>query len=320
MQTEPTYRIRNWAEYNKALIQRGSITVWMDEKAIKNWFSSYHTCRVGRPATYSDEAILMLLILREVYKLSLRSLQGFVLSLFTAMGHDIRVPSYSQISRRAKLLHKRVNRLTEGKQARHIIFDSTGLKVYGEGEWKVKVHGKGRRRTWRKFHIGIDAETQDILCCELTGNNKGDAEIAEQMLGKLPCKVKSARGDGAYDASRFRKKVHDKGGVCIVPPPRDATYKGKKEVGWEEERDDAIAAIHGFGGDERGRKLWKICSGYHERSLVETAMFRIKKMFGEGLKSRSIGGQKTEAICKSMVINKMNGLGMPKFEWVLKAA
>lgn len=320
MQTKPTYRIRNWREYNKALIQRGSLTIWIDEKAVKNWFSSDHTCRAGRPATYSNEAILMMLILREVYKRSLRSLQGFVQSLFHIMGFNLPVPSYSQISRRAKSLHKRVNRLIEGKKARHIIFDSTGLKVHGEGEWKVKVHGKSKRRIWRKFHIGIDAETQDILCCELTDNNKGDAEIAEQMLGKLPCKVKTARGDGAYDAGRFRKKIHDKGGVCIVPPPRDGAYKGTAKRGWEKERDDAIAAINGFGGDEAGRRLWKICAGYDERSLVETALFRIKRMFGSRLKGRSIGSQKTEAFCKCMIINKMNKLGMPRFEWVFEAA
>jgi hypothetical protein len=320
MQTELTYRIRNWSEYNRALIQRGSITIWIDEKAVKNWFSSYHTCRAGRPATYSDEAILMMLILREVYKRSLRNLQGFVESLFHIMGLNLPVPSYSQISRRAKTLHKRVNRLTQGKKVHHIIFDSTGLKVHGEGEWKVKVHGKSKRRTWRKFHIGIDAETQDILCCELTSNNKGDAEIAERMLGQLPCKLKSARGDGAYDASRFRKKVHEKGGICIVPPPRDAAYKGIVEMGWEKERNNAIAAIYGFGGDNMGRRLWKICSGYHERSLAETAMFRVKRMLGGELKARSIGAQKTEAICKCMIINKMNKLGMPRFEWVSEAA
>lgn len=186
MQTELTYRIRNWPEYNRALIQRGSITVWIEEKAIKNWFSSYHTCRAGRPATYSDEAILMMLIFREVYKRSLRNLQGFVQSLFSVIGLKLPVPSYSQISRRARSLHKKVSRLTKGKQACHIIFDSTGFKVHGEGEWKVKVHGKSKHRTWRKFHIGVDAETQDIVCCELTGNDKGDAEVAERMLEKLP--------------------------------------------------------------------------------------------------------------------------------------
>jgi transposase len=317
---QPRYCIRNWSEYNRALIQRGSITVWIDENSIKKWLSSYHTCKAGRPQTYSDDAILMMLILREVYNRSLRSLQGFVQSLFSVMGHDLPVPSYSQISRRAKSLHKRISRLIQDKKARHIIFDSTGLKVYGEGEWKIKIHGKTKRRTWRKFHIGIDAETQDILCCELTGNNKGDAEVAEHMLEELPNKVKSARGDGAYDASRFRKKVNEKGGVCIVPPPKDAAYKGLDEATWEKERDRAIAAIGGFGGVEIGRKLWKICSFYHERSLAETAMFRIKKMFGDKLKARTMEAQKTEVLCKCMIINKMNKLGMPRFDWVFEVA
>jgi hypothetical protein len=217
-------------------------------------------------------------------------------------------------------LHKQINRLVQGKKAYHIIFDSTGLKVYGEGEWKIKIHGKTKRRTWRKFHIGIDAETQDILCCELTGNNKGDAEVAEHMLEELPNKVKSARGDGAYDASRFRKIVNEKGGVCIVPPPKDAAYKGLDEATWEKERDRAIAAIGGFGGVEIGRKLWKICSFYHERSLAETAMFRIKKMFGDKLKARTMEAQKTEVLCKCMIINKMNKLGMPRFDWVFEVA
>jgi len=319
MQDEPTYRIRNWSEYNKALIQRGSINVWMDEESIKKWFSTYHTCQAGRPAVYSDEAILMMLLLREVYKLSLRSLQGFVQSLFSKLELTLPVPSYSQISRRAQKLHKRLTNLSKGKKINHIMFDSTGLKVYGEGEWKTKTHGKSKRRTWRKFHIGIDAETQDIVCCELTGNDEGDAEVAERMLEKQPKKIKSARGDGAYDASRFRKKVHEKGGECIVPPPRDAAYKNAEE-GWEKERDKAIAVIHGFGDAEIGRKLWKIFSGYHERSLVETSMFRVKKLFGEGLKARSLGSQKTEAICKCIIINRINKMGMPRFEWVYEAA
>jgi hypothetical protein len=241
MQTEATYNIRNWPDYNRALIQRGSITIWIEEESLKKWHSSSHTCVAGRPKTYSDEAMLMLLMLREVFKLTLRSLQGFAKSLFKLMSLDLSVPSDTQISRRAQTLHKHIRRLLKGKKKCHIIFDSTGLKVNGEGEWKIKVHGKTKRRTWRKFHIGLDAETQDILCCELIGNNEGDAEVAERMLDSLPKAIKSARGDGAYDAQRFRKKVHEKGGICIVPPPRDATYKGALE-GWERER----------GGSERG--------------------------------------------------------------------
>lgn len=317
MQTRMAYKIRNWSDYNKALIQRGSINIWMEEESLKKWYSSSHTCLVGRPETYSDDAILMLLMLREVFKLTLRSLQGFTKSLFELMNLDLSVPSYSQISRRAQTLQKRIKHLVKGKKKCHIIFDSTGLKVYGEGEWKVKIHGKSKRRTWRKFHIGINAENQDILCCELTSNDKGDAETAERMLDNMPGTIKSARGDGAYDGCRFRKKVYEKAGVCIVPPPRDATYKGASG-GWGLERDSVLAAIEGFGGGEDGRKLWKICSEYHQRSLVETAMFRVKKMFGEGLKARSIGAQESEVICKCLIINKMNKLGIPKGKWILK--
>jgi len=141
--------------------------------------------------------------------------------------------------------------------------------------------------------------------------------VAEKMLDGIAGKIKSVRGDGAYDESGFRKKVYEKSGVCVVPPPKDATYKGTSG-GWERERDASLAGIEGFGGGEAGRKLWKICSGYYGRSLVETAMFRVKKMFGEGLKARLMGAQETESICKCIIINRMNKLGMPKGKWMLK--
>ena len=312
------YRLRNWAQYNQSLIKRGSITLWMDESAIKNWLSFSATGKSGRPETYSDEAILMLLVLRERWNLTLRTLVGFVASLFEKMGIALPVPSYSQISRRAQTLHKKIEQLTR-KGVQHIIFDSTGLKVYGEGEWKVKIHGKGKRRTWRKFHVGIDAETQEIITCELTSNSEGDAATANKMLKRIPGRLKSIRGDGAYDASELRKTGHLKGAKMIVPPPKNATYKGSTD-GWERERDASLAEIEGLGGGQEGRKLWKKLIGYHKRSLVETTIFRVKRMLGERLKARSSGAQRTEVICKCLVINKMNKIGLPKGQWVLKAA
>ena len=113
--------------------------------------------------------------------------------------------------------------------------------------------------------------------------------------------------------------MSEKGGHCIIPPSRDATYK-KASEGWERERDACLAEMEGFGGGESGRRLWKICSDYHKRSLVETAMFRIKKMLGERLKARSMGAQKAESTCKCLVINKMNKLGLPKGRWERRAA
>jgi hypothetical protein len=311
------YRIHNWPEYNRALIKRGRITLWVEDESIKNWLSCAHSCTSGRPRVYSDEAILLLLILREVYSLPLRALQGFVESLFQQMGVVLPVPSYTQISRRAKALHKRIPLLLK-KGVRNIIFDSTGLKVYGEGEWKVKIHGKGKRRTWRKFHIGIDATTQDIVVCEMTKNNEGDGAVGEVMLDQIKGKIDKVYGDGAYDGSGFRQKVYDKGGKTIVPPPRNATYKEAVD-GWQRERDSNLAEIHGLGGDEEGRALWKKLFSYHVRSLVETCFSRIKRRFGGHLKARSEGGQRSECACKSLIINKMNELGMPYGSWEVVA-
>jgi transposase len=312
------YRIQNWSEYNRALIERGSITVWIEEEAIQKWFSNSSPGRAGRPETYSEESMLMLLVLRERFCLTLRALEGFVKSIFSLMSLGLPVPSYTQICRRAKTLHKKVERLSQ-KGVRHLIFDSTGLKVYGEGEWKVKVHGKSKRRTWRKFHIGIDAETQDIVLQELTGNNTGDAEVANRLIKSFKGKLKTVRADGAYDARHLREEICRKKGRSIIPPPRNAVYKGAPE-GWERERDASIAEIYGLGNDEEARKLWKRLHGYYKRSLVETTMFRIKRMLGERLKARHIDNQRTECFCKSLVINKMNKLGLPKGKWIIEAA
>lgn len=308
------YHIRNWSEYNRALIKRGSLSIWMDPNAIKCWFSSTHTCESGRPETYSDQAILLMLTLREIYQLPLRALEGFVQSIFDLMSLDLPVPSYSQVSRRAQILHKKIPRLLK-TGARHLIFDSTGLKVYGEGEWKVRIHGKTKRRTWRKFHIGVNADTQDIIVYEMTGNNEGDGEVAETMVDLVNGQIDIVYGDGAYDGRGFREKIHDRGGKTIVPPPRNATYKGAED-GWERERDIGLAEIEGLGGGEEGRRLWKKLSGYHVRSLVETCFSRIKRRFGGHLKARGKGGQRSECICKSLIINKMNELGLPKGSWV----
>lgn len=315
---QKVYRIRNWAEYNRSLIQRGSLTVWIDDSALKNWLSCSSTGQAGRPEVYSDDAILMLLVLRERYGLSLRSLQGFITALFQSMGVMLPVPSYTQICRRAGSLGGKAKRLSTGR-VKHIIFDSTGLKVFGEGEWKVRIHGKSKRRTWRKFHIGIDADSQDIVVHELTTNDVGDAEVATRLMDGLPSSVKSVRGDGAYDAGHFRERIEQAKAHAIIPPPRNATYK-EAQVGWERRRDEAIVEITGLGGDEEARRLWKVLVGYHKRSLVETAMFRIKWMLGDRLKSRTMGSQRTEVLCKCLVINKMNKLGLPKGEWMIREA
>ena len=308
------YRIGNWSEYNTALINRGSLTVWIEEGALEKWQAKKEQGRPGKPPVYSDEAILMLLVLREVFHLPFRALQGFAQSIFLLMKVALQVPSYSQISRRAQKLNRKLLKLNK-KRVVNLIFDSSGLKVHGEGEWKVRVHGKGKRRSWKKIHIGLDADTQEIILCELTDKEEGDAQVAEQLLEELNGKLGEVYGDGAYDSKSFRRAVHERGGRAIVPPPRHAIHKGKQDD-WERERDSSIAEIVGLGGDNIARRLWKKLTGYHRRSLGETLFFRLKQLFGGHLKARSPGGQASEVYCKSMILNTMVNLGFPQGYWV----
>lgn len=305
------YQINNWSEYNKALVKRGSLTVWVEEGVTDEWFASNQEDKKGRPKIYSDGAILMMLVLREVFHLPLRALQGFVISIFTLMSLTLPVPCYSQVSRRAGSLKMDLKRLIK-RGVKELVFDASGLKVYGEGEWKVRTHGKGKRRTWRKLHIGIDPNSHEIVVQELTENSAGDAHVAEKLLESFE-KLERVYGDGAYDGRAFRQAAYERGAECIVPPPSNATYKGASE-GWTRARDVTLAEMKGLG--DEGRSLWKKIKRYHRRSLGETAFFRIKTLFGDRLKAHSWEGQRVEAYVKCLAVNVMTSLGMPRGEWV----
>ena len=300
------------------MINRGSITFWLSEDCITKWCSQEQTGKKERPEVYSDEAILCALMVREVYKLPLRTLQGFLISLFMMLGLNLPVPSYSQISRRSAGLNRQLKKLFKNG-GKEIVFDSSGLKVYGEGEWKIKIHGKSKRRTWRKVHIGIDPSSGEILLCELTKNSASDASVACGLLNRMKGKISKAWGDDSYDSKHFRKKIFDMGGEAIVPPPENATYKGVGEE-WQRKRDLDVAAIHILGADEEARKLWKKLIGYHKRSLAETAFSRIKRILGPNLKARRFYNQKVECQVKCLIMNKMLELGMPISEPVVEMA
>lgn len=312
------YRVKNWSDYNQSLINRGSITFWFSEDTIKKWMSCKQTGEKGRPEIYSDEAILCALMIREVYRLPLRMLQGFLKSLFFILGLSLPVPSYSQISRRSGRLNKKLKRLFK-RGAKDIVFDSSGLKVYGEGEWKVKQHGHSKRRTWRKIHIGMDPHTGEILLCEMTKNSASDSSVGCQLLDEVEGKIERGFGDGAYDDQKFRKKVSSKGGKAIVPPDRNAVYKGAADPAMRQ-RDLDIAAIHILGADEAARKIWKKLIDYHQRSLGETAFSRIKRILGPNLKARKFENQKVECQVKCLIMNKMLSLGMPVSEPIFEMA
>src|SRR4029079_1429340 len=176
-------RARSWGKYNKALIQRGSITLWMYAEVTSKWLNpkTKHSER-GRPKLYSDIAIEACLTLKAIFKLPLRMAQGLVESLFAMMKIKLKVPSYTQICRRQKELNLKLNHNVKGKI--HVVIDGTGLKIFGEGEWKVRVHGYSKHRMWTKVHIGIDVETQQIIMMELTDNRVGENKKMPDLLNQ----------------------------------------------------------------------------------------------------------------------------------------
>ena len=138
------YRVKNWSEYDKALVQRGSITFWMSDDFEKTWMYTGEKQR-GSQFDYTDQAILMMLTVKEVFHLTNRGMEGFVRSLFRMMKIDLPVPDHSTLSKRDKDLKVKLPKKTS--QSLNIVMDSTGLKIYGEGEWKVRMHGVSKRRT-----------------------------------------------------------------------------------------------------------------------------------------------------------------------------
>jgi hypothetical protein len=303
------YRIRNWKQYNEALVRRGSLTLWVAQDTLRAW-RYQGPARRGAQFEYSDLAIEGLLTLRSVYHLTLRATEGFARSLFELMAVDLAVPDYTTLCRRAATA-----RITLPKRATgplHLVLDSTGLKVYGEGEWKVRRHGYSKRRTWLKLHLAVDPRTHEIQAAMVTEPGVTDAETVPALLEQVEDPVESAAGDGAYDRQVVYDALEGRSARAVVPPRRDAKVKRHGNTsGPRLARDENLRRIR-----EVGRAAWKEESGYHERSLAETAMLRMKAIFGDGVASRCSPQQATEAGVRCRALNIMTHQGMPRSERV----
>jgi len=308
------YRIRNWSEYNKSLQKRGSINIWFSDDAIEKWLATKSTTR-GRPRIYSNDAILCALIIKSVYHLPLRALRGFLQSIVTLLGVDLPIPCYTQICRRAQELGKEISKVSK-KRPTDIVIDSTGLKVYGEGEWNARKHGKKKRRTWRKLHLAICPDSHEVILGLLGKNSEGDCQAGAKIFPRLPKRVKRLYGDGAYDTGMCYRDLERQKIKPIIPPQKNGVRHNLKKEPWMRDRNEALEAIKGLGGDEEGRKIWKKLSGYHRRSLAETGMYRFKTIFGGQLRARKLKNQRAESYAKCLAMNKMSRLGMPKGEWI----
>ena len=192
------YRIRNWSNYNEALVNRGSVTLWVDAEVLDSWKNTKKTGKRGASKKYSDLAIETLLMLKVVYRLALQQTIGFARSIFKLMDVALKLPHYSTLSRRAATLPVKLSRRQTNEPC-HLVVDSTGIKVYGEGAWKQRKHGKSKRRTWLKLHLGIDEATGEILAGVVTPKSVGDSEVVGEMLDDIEEDVEQLSGDGAYD-------------------------------------------------------------------------------------------------------------------------
>jgi hypothetical protein len=190
------HQVMNWAEYDAALRQRGSLTVWFSEEAIAAWRAEPRTTR-GGPPHYSALAIRTALTLRAVFRLALRQTEGLIGSILGLLGLDLAVPDHSTLSRRAEALEVPKS-CPSSRGPVHLLVDSTGLRMCGPGEWRIEKHGTRRRRAWRKLHIGVDAETGQILASELTGSEVDDGSQIEPLLDQITLPLASFIGDG-YD-------------------------------------------------------------------------------------------------------------------------
>jgi hypothetical protein len=305
------YKVTNWKAYNNSLKKRGQVTIWLSAKLVSVWKDlDVRKIAVGEQI-YPDSIIEFCLLIKNIYHLPFRQTTGFIADLLALQGlATYCVPDYSTLCRRAKHLRVSFSQPLKQKKNIQVLVDSTGLKVYGEGEWKVKKHGVSKHRTWLKLHLSIDAATQEILSNSLTDNSIDDASAAKEMLKDAQNCLASVTGDGAYDKFFFREFLGSEVLQKIPPPCNAVTKIGTAKVplpAYLLQRNQAVERIKVV-----GRKEWKREIGYHRRSLAETTMFRYKVIFGDKTSSRVEENQKTEVNIKCKILNKFTSIGMPK--------
>jgi hypothetical protein len=303
------FKVTNWPEYEAGLRRRGSLTLWMTPEALSSWRAPKRTTRGGQPR-YSDLAIEAALTLGLVFGLRLRQTEGFVTSVLKLMGLDLAVPDHTTLSRRAgkpRMPDKRQCNHPSEKGPVHVLIDSTGLQVYGAGQWLEERHCVKSRRGWRKLHLALDADSGDIIAHVMTDQDSSDASQVEPLLDQIDTPISQFTADGAYDGEPTYDAVtrHSADAAVIVPPRANAVERPDGDP--SNQRDRHIAAIN-----TDGRMKWQAATGYGKRSLVETAIGRYKSIIGRRLRARSFAAQQTEAALGCTVLNHMLACARPK--------
>ncbi len=301
-------KVTNSAAYDAALRQRGSLTVWFTDEAVAAWAAEPRTTQGGQ-RWYSPLAILTALTLRAVFHLALRQTEGLIGSIIGLLGLTLAVPDHSTLSRRAETLEVPRPRPRRDAGPLHLLVDSTGLKLCGAGEWLVERHGTKTRRSWRKLHIGMDADTGQIVAATLTTKDVDDGAEIGPLLDQVTGPVASFTADGAYDqegvaAAAAVAERHPE--AVIIVPPRSTAVPSETAETAPTQRDRHLHSIA-----EHGRAAWQKASGYTMRARAEAAIGRFKQVLGDGLRSRTNRRRATKVDVAVHALNRMLDLGRP---------
>jgi hypothetical protein len=307
-------KVTNWPAYDASLRQRGSLTVWFADEAIAAWRAEPRTTRGGQP-WYSELAILTALTLRAVFRLAYRQTEGLIGSVMRLLGLDLPVPDHTTLSRRAATLEVPRPRSSSSPEAGHnaapvhLLVDSTGLKLGGPGEWLIEKHGTRRRRSWKMLHLGVDADTGQIVASALTGREADDGAQVGPLLDQVAGPVASFMGDGAYDQEGVYASVSERHPeAAVIVPPRSTAVLSQTAASEPTQRDRHLQLIA-----ERGRMGWQKASGYTNRARAETAISRYKRVIGDELRSHTDERRATEMDVAVHVLNRMLELGRPNY-------
>jgi len=305
------HKVTNWPAYEASLRQRGSLTVWFTDDAIAAWAAEPRTTRGGQ-AWYSPLAILTALTLRAVFRLAYRQAEGLIGSIISLLGLTLRVPDHTTLSRRsATLAVPRPQPTAADGDARpvHLLVDCTGLKLCGAGEWLVEKHGTKRRRTWRKLHLGVNAETGQIVASALTSKEVDDGVQVSPLLDQVTGSLSSFTADGAYDQDGVYAAVAERHpDAAVIVPPRRTAVLGDRAAIAPTQRDCHLQCIAA-----KGRMAWQKSSGYNRRAKVEAATGRWKQVIGDRLRLRIDEHRATEVEVAVHVLNRMLDLGRPSY-------
>lgn len=306
------YHVRNWAEYDRGLVARGDVRVWISAEALAGWKAACRTTPGGQ-RRFSNLAIETVLVLGGVYRLPLRQTEGFVGSLIELLRLDLKVPDHTTLARRRRIVETSDFRWPR-KGPIDIVIDSTGLKFHGAGEWARAKHGESRR-SWRKLHISVNPEDNEIIACELTDDDTSDASMIAGLVANSGGNIRSVIADGAYDGKptyeAIRKARPSTSPPKIVIPPRAPSIPDKGDLHGGGERERHAAEIARY-----GRMTWQRRHGYGRCSLVETAISRIKRINDGRLTARTFGAQQNEIAIHVAIANRQMLIARPRSERV----